>query len=233
LRSALRAALFLIARLLPRLSLKNSASALASRREIVERFAPGQFGPSKPRREAKMGTGVTVTPSRALRPRVGLAVVVLAQAASASAQPFAKPPADRPSFSAPAAPCGDLAVEPQLVLRRDDSSQGESLVEFTITVSVTNPCAEPLAVRYGSFLSYQTNFPPVVESGGQPAGCAGRQWSFSGTVPPHQRSPFMLRVQRCVFPSARGEPPRVALESGTLVTDRGERPIPSLTRFLP
>lgn len=133
----------------------------------------------------------------------------------------------------PQARCSGLTAESQILLNRRDEGEGRSFVDFVLIVSVTNPCSDPLEVRYGSFARYQTNFAAAAQGGAQPPGCAGQQWSFAGVVPPNQRTPFTLLVERCAVSTARLEPPRVVVESGRVSTPRGEIPIPSVTKVLP
>lgn len=156
--------------------------------------------------------------------------MLLAGVAFAAPSSFFKSEKQRVPGEPPAAPCAELMVEPELVIRRSAAEAEYRVFDFVITVSVANPCPEPLEVRFGSYLSYRTSFPAVVPSGGQPAACVGQQWSFSGTVPPLQRTPFTLRADRCVVPAASLESPRVAVETGTVITDRGERPVAALSR---
>jgi hypothetical protein len=131
--------------------------------------------------------------------------------------------------------CADVSAEPQIVLNRKDSGieRPERLVDFTITVFVTNQCQEPVQLLNGTFISYQTNFPPLVQQTNQPPECLGQQRSFSGLVPPLQKVPFAFHAQGCTFPASPMESPRVTLETGRIVTDKGEKPIPSVTEALP
>ncbi|MEA2626904.1 MAG: hypothetical protein QOD06_2949 [Candidatus Binatota bacterium] len=165
-----------------------------------------------------------------------VAAMLAAGASAASAEPrFTGEKARPQAMPAPESSCREFAVDSQIALRRVDSApeREAELIEFTVTVSVSNPCNEPLQVQYGSSVAYQSNFPPLAQAAGQPPGCIGQQVSFSGVVPPHQNQPFAFRSQACAYPTAAPEPARVAVESGRVVTDRGERPVPSLSRALP
>jgi hypothetical protein len=107
------------------------------------------------------------------------------------------------------------------------------LIDFTITVFVTNQCQEPAQLLQASFIAYQTNFPSFLHSESQPPGCIGQRRSFSGLLPPLQKIPFVFRAQGCVFPASQIDSPRVTLETGRVVTEKGELSIPSVTETLP
>lgn len=131
--------------------------------------------------------------------------------------------------------CANLSVESHISLsphggRSDDAYR---TADFAITVFVSNQCPEPVQLLHGSFISYQTNFPSIVLDMPQPPECVGQQHSFSGTVPPFQKAPFVFRAQGCAFPSAQGESPRVTLEAGSILTNDGETPIPTITEVSP
>ena len=162
-----------------------------------------------------------------------LTALLMAAASTAHAQFGPKTRSDRPQFDEPGrSHCSGVNAESQIVLRwGEGEADGQRRVDFGITVSVANPCPEPLEVRFGSFARYQTNFASPATAPAEPAGCLGQPWSFAGSVPPHQRTPFTLHVERCAV-SSTGEAPRVTLESGRINTPSGEIPIPALTRTL-
>jgi hypothetical protein len=164
---------------------------------------------------------------------VGLSLLPL-RARVASAQPKLGPPPSGMPPSRPSDECADFRVESLVSLNRTGGMRddGQLSVDFMITVSVLNPCPSALDVQYGSFLGYETNFPSLAGAN-QPAGCEGQRWSFSGPVPPHQNAAFTLNVRGCRFPSSAGEQPRVSIESGRTITDRGEKPVPAVARVLP
>lgn len=139
-------------------------------------------------------------------------------------------PFGRPGTS----PCTDLSVEPQITLTRQGGrfDQTEQMVDFTIIVFVTNQCPDTVQLQEGSFLSYRTNFPPIVQDLSQRQECLGQQRNFSGLVPPHQKAPFLFRIQGCIFLASGLDAPRVTLETGRIVTDKGDRPIPSVAEGL-
>lgn len=149
-----------------------------------------------------------------------------------TAQPI---PYSRPDSGRDHPRCTDIGVEPQVVLSRQASGgeRAERTVDFTITVFVTNQCPDPLQLQHGSFISYQTNFPPLVPEGSQPPECLRQQRYFSGLVPPRQQVPFAFRVQGCTIPASQLESPQVTLDAGRLVTESGEKPIPAVTEMLP
>ena len=139
------------------------------------------------------------------------------------------------SFGGPGESRCAVAVEPQIVLSRKESGFGrpDRVVDFTITVFITNQCQEPVHILHDSFVSYQTNFPLLIEESSQPPECVTQQRSFSGLIPPQQKVPFAFRVQGCTFPASQMENPRVTLDTGMVVTDKGEKPIPAVTEVLP
>jgi hypothetical protein len=151
----------------------------------------------------------------------------------ATAQPFHSPSQQR---SGPGdSRCADVSVEPQIDIQRSESSldRADRIIDFTITVFVTNQCPEPLQLRHGSFVSYRTNFPSLGQELNQAPECLGQQRSFSGLAPPLQKVPFAFRVQGCSLPASYQESPRVTLETGRIITSRGEKPIPAVTEVLP
>lgn len=160
--------------------------------------------------------------SRCLRPSAGLA------------QSFPALTQDR-SRGSEAEHCADLTAEPHIVLTKQDGGidRTEQVLDFTITVVVGNQCPTPVQLQQGSFVSYQTNFPPQVQDVNQPFECLGQQRYLSGLIPPRQKQPFSFRVQGCLFPADHLETPHVTLDTGRLITEKGEKPIPSLTEMAP
>jgi len=131
--------------------------------------------------------------------------------------------------------CTELSVEPQIVLNRKEEGieRADRIVDFIITVFVTNQCQEPVQLQQSSFVSYHTNFPPLVQEINQPPECLAQQRSLSGLVPPLQKVPFAFRVQGCTFPATQLDSPQVTLETGRIITNGTEKPIPSVTEMLP
>ncbi|MGH7962372.1 MAG: hypothetical protein ACRERD_11205 [Candidatus Binatia bacterium] len=167
----------------------------------------------------------------------GLVLILLLWSLPVLAQPFPSPQQQksRPFGEPGTGRCTEVSVEPQIVLNRRESSfeRAERIVDFTITVFVTNQCQEQVQLSHGSFVAYHTNFPALVQELSQPPECLAQQRSFSGLVPPLQKVPFTFRVQGCTFPAAQMEGPRVTLETGRIAIDGGEKPIPSVTEVLP
>ena len=166
-----------------------------------------------------------------------LVVVMLVGAstfASAQTKPFGPPESALPS-SRHSDECADFHVESVVAVNRAGGvgEEGQLPVDFAVTVSVLNPCGTPLNVQYGSFLTYETNFPSLVGQSNQPVGCDGQRWTFSGPVPPHQNAAFTMNVRGCRFPVSETDRPRISVENGRVITDRGEKPVPSLARVMP
>lgn len=130
--------------------------------------------------------------------------------------------------------CTDINVEAQVRLLRTGVPLDNTVqpINFTITVTVKNGCQEPLVIQHGSYITYETNFPQFGFDPAQPPECAGRQRSLSGEVPPMQKLSFVFRAQGCVFPIEHTDQPRVSLETGRIITDQAEKPVPSVTEVL-
>ena len=144
-----------------------------------------------------------------------------------------KPP---PNAMPPLGPsCAGLTVDAQVALRRSQSASDEETerVDFVVTASVGNPCEEPLQVRQGSAITYETNFSLASAGAGQPLACQSREFTFAGTVPPRSQQPFTLSVRNCVFDLARGERPTVSVANGRILTNRGDRAVPATSQTLP
>ncbi len=128
--------------------------------------------------------------------------------------------------------CSDIAVEQQIAMTPSEGLEGESLLNFSISIFVANNCQEPARILQESFIAYRTNLPLLVGDKSQPQECLGQQLGFSGLVPPMQKFPFVVRRQGCLLPASPVERPRVTVETGRVVTDRGEKTIPHVMEEL-
>ena len=174
--------------------------------------------------------GIRTLPNGGLAAAVATALL-LATVGRTSALEGAAP--RRGALTVPQA-CSGFVAESQVALREQPpltASDDGRRVDFSISVTVTNPCPDPLVVQYGSFVEYETSFPASPGKGLQAPRCAGERWSFAGEVLPRQQSQFLLRVEGCRAAEADGA--RVRVTSGRIVTPRGERPVPGVTGNLP
>jgi hypothetical protein len=168
--------------------------------------------------------------------RAPLVVTLVGIAELALAQPHFrsdKPPAR--AFPQGAPVCAGFTVDAQVAIRRATVSRDSDVdhVDFVVTASVGNPCDEPLQIRQGTALSYETNFPFTAGGAGQPPSCQSREFPFAGVVPPRSQQPFTLSVRSCAVDADTSERPTVRVASGRILTDRGERSIPSTSQSLP